>query len=71
MNQGPPFTILDARTLTDGRVRVLARKRGGRLARVTVAVVAVNGPTMYDLIAHILEQWPDKPGPTTTEDFNG
>lgn len=71
MNDGPPFTILDARTLRDGRVRVLVRKRGGRLARVTVAAVVANGATMYDLIARILEGWPDKPGLTTTEDFNG
>lgn len=67
MVDGPPYTILKSEKLPDGRVRVLVRKRGGRLVRLVVGSRAADGPTITTMIEQVLSTWPDIPDPKLTE----
>lgn len=67
MTDAPAFTILDVQVLTDGRKRVLVRKRGGRLIRLNMAAVAADGPTIMQLIEQVLPTWPEIPDPNLVE----
>lgn len=67
MVDGPPYTVLESERLSDGRVRVRVRKRGGRLVRLVAASGAADGPTITTMIEQVLSTWPDIPDPKLTE----
>lgn len=61
MTDGPAYTVLDARPMIDGRIRVLVRKRGGRLIRFECSARAADGITITQAIETLAASWPDKP----------
>lgn len=71
MTTGPAYTILAVDALIDGRRRVLVRKRGGRLCRLTVAARAANGPTIDAMITQVLSTWPPLPKANYSEVHDG
>lgn len=55
---GPDYTVLNVERMTSGQVRVLVRKRGGRLIRFCVAASAADGITITRMIEQVLPTWP-------------